>query len=115
MEMADKTSGSITKWLLAGSSNFPCGEKKFYRFYSYDDMHCLFNELAEILKESGSLGEYLKGKVFPCLQPGAQSSATPSSGDTPQRPENNYPKNYPKFIQKFIPVPIVYNVRWGQG
>ena len=86
MEMADKTSGSITKWLHAGSSNFPWGEKKFYRFYSYDDMHCLFNELAEILKESGSLGEYLKGKVFPCLQPGAQSSATPSSGDTPQRP-----------------------------
>lgn len=86
MEMADKTSGSITKWLLAGSSNFPCGEKKFYRFYSYDDMRCLFNELTEILKEAGSLGESLKGKAFPCLQPGTQSSATPSSGDTPQRP-----------------------------
>lgn len=58
MEMADKTSGSVSKWLLAGSPNFPCGEKKFYRFYSYDDMHCFFGELAEILKTAGSLGEY---------------------------------------------------------
>ena len=29
----------------------------------------------------------LEGKAFPSLQPPAAFSATPSSGDTPQRPE----------------------------
>lgn len=83
---ADTTSGSITAWLMSGAPGFPTGEKKFYRFYSYDDMHCLFKELAAIIKQSGTLGDFFKGKVFPCLQPAALSSATPSSGGTPQRP-----------------------------
>lgn len=87
LTLADKTSTSITKWLLAGSPHFPRGVVKFYRFYSYDDMHCLFSELKGILESSTSLGAYMKGKAFPCLQPGSQSSATPSSGDTPQRPD----------------------------
>ena len=32
------------------------------RFYSYDDMQIFFGELAEILREAGSLGEYFKLK-----------------------------------------------------
>ncbi len=87
LELADKTSGSISKWLLSKSPDFPYGEKKFYRFYSCDDMHCLFEELSAILKTHKTLGEYMKGKAFPCLQPAKLSSATPSSGDTPQRPD----------------------------
>lgn len=72
---ADTTSGSITAWLMSGAPGFPTGEKKFYRFYSYDDMHCLYKELAAIIKHSGTLGDYFKGKTF-------------SSVDTSQRPGN---------------------------
>lgn len=62
LELADSTSGSISSWLLAGSSGFPGGEKKFYRFYSYDDMCSLFSQLSEILRKSGSLGVYFHEK-----------------------------------------------------
>lgn len=60
LTLADKTSGNICNWLLSGSKNFPTGDKKFYRFYSYNDMHILFDELAEILKVSGSLGTHFE-------------------------------------------------------
>lgn len=35
-------------------------EKKYYRFYSYADMLCLFKELGELIKNYGSLGEYCR-------------------------------------------------------
>lgn len=55
----------ISAWCCAGAPNFPTGEKKFYRFYSYNDMHCLFSELAAIVEKKGSLGEYFReGKAF---------------------------------------------------
>ncbi len=62
LQIADKTSGSITAWLKSGAykKDFPKGVKKFYRFYSYDDMHIFFDELAAILKTSKSLGQYFK-------------------------------------------------------
>lgn len=60
LELADKTSGNITTWLLAGAPGFSTGTAKFYRFYSYDDLISLFETLSDILKKSGSLGEYLK-------------------------------------------------------
>lgn len=63
LELADSTSGSITVWLLAGAPEF--GEQthgKFYRFYSYEDMRVLFSEIADVLRESGSLGEYFREK-----------------------------------------------------
>lgn len=50
--------GGIANWCLNGAKNFPFGSKKFYRFYSYDDLHTFFDEIAEILKKSGSLGEH---------------------------------------------------------
>ena len=50
--------GGIADWCLNGAKNFPFGSKKFYRFYSYDDLHTFFDEIAEILKKSGSLGEH---------------------------------------------------------
>ena len=69
---ADQTSGSIFNWLKTGSykKSFPTGSQKFYRFYSYDDMHTFFVELADIInaqgskgsKASGSLGQYFKSK-----------------------------------------------------
>ena len=64
LETSDRSLGSITEWLKAGAykKDFPHGEAKFYRFYSYDDMQTFFGELAEILKEAGSLGEYFKLK-----------------------------------------------------
>lgn len=73
--LADEA-GGIKKWLLAGDfSNFvtqirplsqrPLSqndliEKKYYRFYSYADMLCLFKELGELIKNYGSLGEYCR-------------------------------------------------------
>lgn len=50
--------GGIANWCLNGANNFPIGAKKFYRFYSYDDLHVLFDEIAILLKKSGSLGEH---------------------------------------------------------
>lgn len=60
LEIADKTSGSISAWLKSGAPGFETGSKKFYRFYSYDDLHCLFSELASIIEVNKSLGEYFK-------------------------------------------------------
>lgn len=48
----------IAQWCIKGAKNFPKGQKKFYRFYSYDDLHDLFSELAFILLNENSLGEY---------------------------------------------------------
>ena len=51
LTLADSTSGTITRWLITGTykKTFPSGTKKFYRFYSYDDMQIFFEELAELL------------------------------------------------------------------
>ena len=72
-ELADRA-GGIEKWLKSrdfekdfdeNSPNFvQKGEKlpKFYRFYSYSDMNSLFCEIAEILEENGTFGEYFRKK-----------------------------------------------------
>lgn len=63
--LADKA-GGFAKWLTSSSfeSDFksPDGnpDKKFYRFYSYEDLLILFRSLLKILKESNSLGEHFK-------------------------------------------------------
>ena len=64
LETSDRSLGSVSEWLKAGAykKDFPHGEKKFYRFYSYDDMQIFFGELGAILKEAGSLGEYFRTK-----------------------------------------------------
>ena len=81
----------LSTWLLAGTPNFPRGPQKFYRFYSFDDLRIFFNEISTILYNYKSLGDYFKsiyeGKDFPSLQSPKDFSATPSSGDTPQRPD----------------------------
>lgn len=53
LELADKVSGSISKWIISGSyrCSFPTGTKKFYRFYSYDDMHDFFSDLGNLIEE----------------------------------------------------------------
>ena len=62
LETSDRSLGSVSEWLKAGAykKDFPRGEAKFYRFYSYDDMQIFFGELGAILKEVGSLGEYFR-------------------------------------------------------
>ena len=66
LETSDRSLGSLSEWLRAGAykKDFPHGEAKFYRFYSYDDMQVFFKELADILKEAGSLGEFVKAKMY---------------------------------------------------
>ncbi len=65
LETSDRSLGSVSEWLRAGAykKNFPHGEAKFYRFYSYDDMQVFFGELAEVLNIAGSLGEYVRSAV----------------------------------------------------
>ena len=62
LEEADKSSGNISTWLKTGTykKDFPKGSKKFYRFYSYDDMQIFFDEMAAILTASKTMGEYFK-------------------------------------------------------
>ena len=65
LETSDRSLGSLSEWLRAGAykKDFPHGETKFYRFYSYDDMQVFFGELAEVLNTAGSLGEYVRTAV----------------------------------------------------
>ena len=81
---ADTTSGTTTAWLTAAAPHFPHAPQHFYRFYSFDDMHSLFTELAQILHLAPTIGNYFQkiyeGEVSPSLQPAAPSSATLSSG-----------------------------------
>ena len=71
--LADSSSGSISEWLLQKKylENFICDSNKickFYRFYSYLDLCNLFEELSEILKIYGSLGEFIKKQYFAIQQ-----------------------------------------------
>lgn len=63
LTLADKF-GGLSLWIKKGSPDFPRGSKKFYRFYSYDDMHIFFNEISAILSRADSLGEYFKSIYF---------------------------------------------------
>ena len=86
LETSDRSLGSISEWLKAGaySKDFPHGEAKFYRFYSYDDMQVFFGELAGILKKAGSLGDFVKAKMYDGgvtgVSPVRRSSERPRSG-----------------------------------
>jgi len=68
LNLADRTNHSISEWIKAGSYKktfIPADSsqkniKRFYRFYSYTDMQDLFDEIAEILKQAPSLGDYFQ-------------------------------------------------------
>ena len=64
LQTADQTSGNIKNWLTtrAYKKTFPTGSKNFYRFYSYDDLQIFFDELADLINKSGSLGQYFKSE-----------------------------------------------------
>lgn len=64
LETSDRSLGCVTEWLKTGAykKDFPHGEAKFYRFYSYDDMQIFFGELSDILKQADSLGEFFHKK-----------------------------------------------------
>lgn len=93
LQMADSFSGTISKWLAGGrfKKDFPHGDKKFYRFYSYDDMQIFFEELAGIIKKSGSMGEYFRKEWE-----GAGSTPTSSAPQTDSLPQiisSSFPKS----------------------
>src|SRR5574344_1038402 len=50
------------RWIKSGAwkKDFPAGEKKFYRFYSYDDMRDVFAALQKILETNTSFGLHIK-------------------------------------------------------
>ena len=81
LQTSDRSLGGVSKWLCAGAykKQFPSGEKKFYRFYSYNDMQIFFGELAGILNEAGSLGEFFKLKV------GGVAGVSPAGKGSDQR------------------------------
>ena len=63
----------------AGSHAKSSAEKKFYRFYSYSDMICLFARLAEILEKYGTLGNCIR-QLYECgrSECAAQTAHTPA-------------------------------------
>lgn len=86
-----QTPQSIVNWLLAGASTFPHGLQKFYRFYSYDDMHVFFGELADIVKKYGSLGQAVQKKM--------QGGTDPTEGTDP----SNNSKNPAEYLSSLFP------------
>ncbi|WP_455156725.1 DUF2400 family protein, partial [Treponema socranskii] len=50
------------QWIRSGAwqSDFPHGTRKFYRFFSYDDMRDIFAALQNILEKHSSFGTYVK-------------------------------------------------------
>ena len=86
-----QTPQSIVNWLLAGASTFPHGPQKFYRFYSYDDMHVFFGELADIVKKYGSLGQAVQKKM--------QGGTDPTEGTDP----SNNSKNPAEYLSSLFP------------
>lgn len=62
LTIAESQSGTVSSWLKSGSFRigFPCGEKKFYRFYSYDDMQIFFEELSEVLCSAKTFGDFFR-------------------------------------------------------
>ncbi len=81
LETSDRSLGCVTEWLKTGAykKDFPHGEAKFYRFYSYDDMQIFFGELADILKQAGSLGEFIHKKYTGSLASILSSSFSKSA------------------------------------
>lgn len=63
LQTADKTSGNFANWVLNSAKNFPKGSKKFYRFYSFDDLHIFFDEISKILQKNETFGQYLQ-KIY---------------------------------------------------
>jgi len=52
----------IYLWIKCGKwqTDFPNGQKKFYRFYSFDDLRKVFSSLQEILAQHESFGKAVK-------------------------------------------------------
>lgn len=89
-----QTPQSIVNWLLDGASTFPHGRQKFYRFYSYDDMHVFFGELAGIIQKYGSLGQAVQKKM--------QEGTDPTEGtDLSKNPAQTLSSLFPK--SKIVP------------
>lgn len=88
LQTADETSGSISAWLAEGAykTSFLHGEKRFYRFYSYDDMQTFFSELASVLEQAVTPGEFFRKKYneSECPLPELIASAFPESRLVPK-------------------------------
>ncbi|MBR5401652.1 MAG: TIGR02757 family protein [Treponema sp.] len=62
LETAEKQGLTAYSWIKNArfKDDFPHGSSKFYRFYSYDDMHCLFEELCDVFERYKTLGNAVK-------------------------------------------------------
>ena len=85
---------TLVKWLETSTPGFPSGSQKFYRFYSYDDMHVFFGELAGIIQKYGSLGQAVQKKM--------QEGTDPTEGtDLSENPAQTLSSLFPK--SKIVP------------
>ncbi len=64
LQTADNSCGSISAWLRSGAykNDFLSCANKYYRFYSYNDMQTFFDELADILTSSKTMGDFFEKK-----------------------------------------------------
>lgn len=67
--------GHPADWFKSGAwqKDFPSGEKKFYRFYSYDDMRKVFGKMQEILETHKTFGDAVR-KAYETAVASASSS-----------------------------------------
>ena len=63
LTLADKTSGSVAKWICDGCPDLLQNDEKYYRFYSYKDIYDFFKRFKEIIHDYGSLGDCVKEKL----------------------------------------------------
>ena len=64
LETADSSEKGIYNWIKNRhyKNEFGHGEKKFYRFYSFDDIQNFFEEISNIIENNKTLGEFFKLK-----------------------------------------------------
>lgn len=69
--------GHPADWFKSGAwqKDFPSGEKKFYRFYSYDDMRKVFAKMQEILETHKTFGDAVR-KAYETAVASASTSAS---------------------------------------
>lgn len=84
--------GGSVEFAGDGTPSAGC-DKKFYRFYSYSDMLCLFARLAEILEKHGTLGNCIRQQyertTAKSTVKAAKSHSSQTAASKPDKSANN--------------------------
>lgn len=86
-KIAEASENGIYSWIKnrCFKKDFAHGEKKFYRFYSFDDMQNLFEEISNIIEKNKTFGEFFKLKY----EEANKKSALQKSRNSGSQPSTN--------------------------